>query len=331
MTDWLTESLDGVSNCLSRGIAGIDEVIGAVLFPPPTDELSPQDRERIRQSLWRVRRDLADLATPQLLDDISRLLRDAFGGPQGFMNTVRTWAVLVDDLVSQAERDYGGEAGRGPYKSRNVKGALLYLVRRSDINAPSIPPFLAPFVWNFVLDAAITFLAQFSNRNSLWGDVPLKPRFRQRVQAQVQRVGSATEVIAGWLTNVSWSVVFFFSPVSPGLKKRVDEFLAADPQPMRTFLLLATWVAQHTAVIVSLSDLLSTAIAEAQFVVHADDERRKAYARELVLDFIEQETGLPEPDSLGYHLIESLVDAGIEIIATLFEKHNMTPKIRFAT
>jgi hypothetical protein len=323
MTGWLTDSLDGASNCVWRGIAGVDELIGAVLFPPPADELSPQERERIRQTLWRLRRDLDDLAVPHLLEDISRLLRDAFGGPQGFADTVRAWTLLIDDLVMEAEREYGRESGRGFYKKRHVKAALLYLIRRSDIRIPNVPAFVAPVVWSVLVDAAIDFLAQFANRHDLWGDMPLKPGLRQRANAQMQRVGSVLETGALWLTNLAWSLVFLWSPVSPALKKRVDDFLVVDPQPVRTFLLVGAFIVQHGSAIVTLSDLLSIAVAESELVLHADPRRRKAYARELVLDFIEQETGLPDRDSLGFRLIGSLVDLGIEVIVTLFSKHGI--------
>src|SRR4029077_18789451 len=153
-------------------------------------------------------------------------------------------------------------------------------------------------------------------------DMPLKPSFRGRVNAGLQRAGGFIELLAQWLTKLAWSLVLWNSPVSPRLKAAVDNFLREDPQPVRTVLIVVSWVARHGTSIVALADLLSRAVVEARFVLNAHERARKAYARELILDFLDQEIGLPDRNGLGFRLLTVLIDEGIDILIMLFEKHN---------
>jgi hypothetical protein len=320
----VARSLDEVSRGLCRCVTEIGDVFFSSLNPtaPRLDELSESERERIRQSLWRLRRDLEDLPT-NFIDDVSSLLDDAFGGPDALVRAVRAWADLVDTLVLEAERELGGQTGRGPSKKRQVKGALLYLVRHSDADIPRVPAFVEPIVWDLLLDSVIDAIVQLANRHSLWGDVPPSPSFRARMNANVQRVGSLLELPVRGLSKLAWALVFLCSPVSPRLKASVHNFLQENPQPVRTVIVLGTWVTRHTGSIVSLTDLVSVVVLEAQFVVHANQNRRRAYARELLLAFLDAEIGLPDRNTLWFRLLVSLIDFGIEIVEMLFEKHQM--------
>ena len=273
--DCLSRSFGQLSDRFCQGVREVEDALLSALFPagPSQGGLSEEDIQRIRESLWRIRRDLDQLEVTHFVDDVSSLLDDAFGGPEAFVRTVRAWADLVDTLVTEAEKDYGSAAGRGLYKKRHVKAALLYLVRRSGMQIPDIPAFVGPFAWDALLDPVVDLLAQFSNRHKLWKGVPPAPTFRARINAGAQRAGGWLESIVRWLTDRSWSVVFYFSPVSPRLQAAVDGFLLADPQPVRTVLVLARWTVQHTGTLVVLSDLFSTALIEAHFVEHADPDQ----------------------------------------------------------
>jgi hypothetical protein len=324
MIDEVTRSLDEVSRGICRCLTGIGDALLTSIHPatPRLDELSASERERIRQSLWRLRRDLDELPA-NFIDDVSSLLDEAFGSPDAFVRAVRAWADLVDTLVLEVEQELGGQAGRGPSKKRQVKGALLYLVRHSDADIPRVPAFVEPIVWELLLDSVIDAIVQLANRHGLWGDAPPSPSFRARMNANVQRAGGLLELPVRWLTKLAWALVFLCSPVSPRLKAAVNTFLRENPQPVRTVLVLGTWVTRHTGSIVALTDLVSVVVLEAQFVIHANQNRRRAYARELLLAFLDAEIGLPDRDTLSFRLLVSLIDLGIDIVEMLFEKHQI--------
>lgn len=323
MINWVARSLEGMSRCFGRGLSGFDAIISSSLAPANRrrEESSEEEFERIRQGLWRLRRDLDQLADASFFQDTVKLLKDAFGGADGFVSTVRAWANLIDKLVMEVESDFGSQPGRGPYKKRHVKGAILYLVKRTDLDIPRVPSFIEPIVWDVALDPMIDIIARVSNRNQLWEDVPATPSLRARVNAAAQRVGSIGELLVRWLTKISWSLVFLFSPVSPRLKTAVDEFLRENPEPFRSVLIIASWVVRNTGNLVIVSDLFSIVVVEAQFVEEADEKRRKIYARNLVLAFLDDEFGIPDRGTLGFHLLVTIVDVGVEVVAMLFDKH----------
>ncbi len=320
MIDFLCRSCDDASGCLCRTIASFGE---ALLAPPlaesPTDVLTEAERERIRQSLWLIRRSIGELGE-SFLDDLARLLNEGFGGPNRFVQIVKAWANLIDDLVLAAEYDYGSQHGRGYSKRRHVKGAILYLVHKAKITIPEVPQVLEPFCWNIVLDPVVNVLHSLSERYNRWGDVPQKPTFRARMSSGMHRVGGLLDTILNWLTNLGWRLVLAWSPVSPRLKKTVNAFLGAEPDPSRTVLVFASWVVNNTKNIVVLAHLFSTVVVEAQFFVRSDEARQKAYAREFLLTFIEFEVGLPPRDSLRFLLLSAGIDLAVDVVFALFEK-----------
>jgi len=332
MIGWMGESVEDASRRICRGLSDLDKAICAAIRPgnPLKDKLTEAERERIRQSLWRLRRDLEELSIPNLIDDISALFNNLFGGPDGFVQAIRGWADLVDTLVAEAECDYGAQPGRGSKKKRHVKGALLYLARRSQVDIPRVPAFIEPLVWEAILDPVIDVIAQLRNRHGSWGDVPRSPTFKARLNSGAQTVGGGVDSVAEWLTRIAWSLAFLLSPVSPRLKAAVDKFLRVNPKPVETALALASWLVSHTAQLVTLSDLLAVAVNEARFVIHQDEAGRKVYARELMLAFLADEMDLRDTNSLTFQLLSAIIDVGIDVVSMLLDKHS-TPASRAAT
>lgn len=281
--------------------AGLLDAFLAPFLPDESGAARPsgEERERIRQRLWSLRRSLEQLGGGTFFDDLSRWLDEVFGGPDAFVTVVRSWAELVDTLVHAAEADFGSARGRGHTKRRHVKGAVLYLVRQARIDIPKVPAPLEPIVWYAMLDPFIAFIAKVSDRHALWGEVRPTPTMRARVNSGVQWVGGGLEFVVGWLTRIAWMVVFRSSPVSPQLKKAVDRFLRADPRPARTVLEIVTWVTRHAGDLVIVAELFSLAIQEAQQLGGMDAQELKDYAREVVLVFLEDSVGVPPPTPCG--------------------------------
>jgi len=292
---------------------------------PSSDELSPEEIERIRQSLLRIRRDIQSLPA-DFLDQLVALFQSAFGGPEGLRDTVFAWANLVDTLIHEAERHYGAHSGQGAIKKRRVKGALLYLVRRSEIKIAHIPGFVAPILWSVLLDFVIETFVRFYNRNRLWSVVPQSAPMRVRVFARVERAAGVFEWLARAVTNLTWRFLFLITPVSSRMKQSVDDFVRADPDPFRSALVLLSWTAEHASEIATLGDLISVALVETQQFLEANDQQRVVFARTLILAFLESEVGLPEEGGLAYRLLVAAIDAGIELFTMLSAKHARTTR-----
>ena len=323
----MAQTMVVMSRCFYTGLVTIDEALFSCLrlddITTDDDDNLDANQERIRESLLRIRRDLDQINVAELIDDMAQLFDEAFGGPQGFVHTMSAWADLVDTLVLATEREFGSEAGRGAYKKRTVKGALLYMVSRSpDVDIPRVPAFLEPLVWDVAFDALIDIVARVINENDLWEDVKLKPSLRARFSLEANRAGSFLEGLVRWLSKLAWKIVFAASPVPPSVKKAVDDYLVVNPQPVRTVVIVGAWITSHAQTLATLSDLISVMVVEAQVVINATEEEKKAYARDLVLAFIDEEVGLPRRGTLRYRLLVSVVEVGVEVVGMLFAKHN---------
>jgi hypothetical protein len=194
-------------------------------------------------------------------------------------------------------------------------------VRKGRIGIERVPSFLEPFAWDFALDPAIDVLVRVSNQTDGWGTVRDAVPVTNRLRIGATRLGGVLEAILRPLTKLAWWLVMHGVPLTPGLKRSVDDFLSTNPNPADRVEQILAWLARNAGDLVLLTDLFVHAMTLANELAHADAETRKSYATVVVLTFIEEEVGLPERGTIRFRFVLFLVDAGIDLAARLLLKH----------
>lgn len=285
---------------------------------PGSVELSEEERSRIRMSLWRIRRDLETLAATGFFDDLGDMLRDQ---REGGGDALRAWFDLIEEVAQAVEQFHGRRSGRGALKKREVKGTLLYFLFKSRVDLPRIPGFIEPFVLEMAVDLAIDATVEVLNWNELWTDAPPQRPLGATVRATVvNRPFALIYWMARLLTVAAWRVIFWLHPAPPRARLVVDRFLERDQTLARRLRLFVEFAVRHARDLIPLTDIVSSAVIEAEHFLVSDGPRKKAYAREVVLAFLEDSAGLPDRDSPRFQVVQWLVDAGIEIVVQLLNK-----------
>ncbi len=291
------------------------------------NELSEEERERIRQSLWRVRRDLEQLSRDEFLHDVKGLVEELTA--HELRRTLRSWVDLIETLAQQAEVYHGSASGRGHHKHRHLKSALLYLLWRSDLKLPRVPRFLDPMIFDLLVDFAISSVVRLINRGDLWCEAPEQPALRARLLRPPATVlGGLVQAASRLLSRIVWAAVLWLNPVSPPMKTVIDEFFRVNPDAvrgsLRASLTLVEFTVNHLRELAVVFDLVATAVLEATHLLETDPSHRRLYARELVLATVEDLVGLPSRGSLGYQLLVAGIDLGVDAATFLFRKRTVS-------
>jgi hypothetical protein len=315
---WWVRSTIMLCGAMGAGLLRVPELEG-----DDTEEFSPEEIAEIRRNLEHIRRDIDLLREEHLFEDLGALLRSIFGSPEATQKSLAAWVNLIDELAQEIETHYGSNPGLGRYKNLQLKAGVLYFLERSEFQLPGIPSYLQPFFFDLGLDPWIAGVVRLLNRHQLWSEkAQPKSRLNRYTTIAFRAPASTLYGIRRFLASISWRIVFFFNPVSPGVKGAIDRLIQQDPDPLRKPVLLLQWILAHAEELVPLVDLVAAATVEAQRFLESDGAKKKAYAREVILVFLEDTVGLPDKSSLSFELLTALIDAAIDGVVFLFKKHN---------
>jgi len=286
-----------------------------------SEEFSPEELAEIRRNLARLRRDLSILTEEGFCEDLAALLGKVFDNPEAMSKALIAWVNLTEELVQDVEVYHGSDPGLGRYKKSHLKGALLYGLHRSEFDIPRVPSYLEPIMFDLVLDPLVEAIVRLVNRQHLWVE---EAASKSRLDRYSTIAGRTPVVGCEWLsqllTRFTWWLVFALNPVSPRIKMAVDTLLQTSQDPLRKPVLLMQWIAAHHQELLVVIDLVAAATVEAERLIHADGARKKAYAREVILVFIEDTLGLPDRSSLSFWVLETVIDVAIDSVVFLFNK-----------
>jgi hypothetical protein len=284
-------------------------------------EFSPEEITEIRRDLERIRRDVDILREEHLFEELRTLLRTVFGTTDSSGRSLFAWINLVEELVQEVEVHDGSNPGLGRYKSLSLKAALLYCLQRSKFELPGIPSYLQPLVFDLAIGPLTDSVVRLLNRHQLWSErVKPKSRLSRYTTIASRTPASLLDGLRLFLVSLSWRIVFLFNPISSQVKNSIDRLFRQDPKPLRKPLLVVEWIAAHAQELVPLVDLVAAATIEAERFLNADGVRKKAYAREVILIFIQDTVGLPDPASISFELLNMVVDTAIDAVVFLFNK-----------
>ena len=91
-------------------------------------ETEDEDIARIRLTLWRLRRGLADLVGEGVFQELFDLFQQLNAARRESNQTIVLWIRLVQTLVDSAESEFGSKRGLGPIKAQEVKGGVQRII-----------------------------------------------------------------------------------------------------------------------------------------------------------------------------------------------------------
>lgn len=277
-------------------------------------------KQEIRRSLWRLRRAYSVAGGGRALAELGDLLGELKPKAGGLERALVSWIDAVELLVQEAERLRPGP-DQGERKKRQVKAALVHLMVRLARDGGRNPNPFEPLLYGIVADVSIDTVVLLINKNSLWeaetaGGAPrANPRPRSRPFA----------ALSSWLGGLTTRLVLALYPVPRALKARLDQAASATNLGgvLSATVQLAQWVGHHRDAAVALVEIVSVTVQQAEGFLQMSGRNKKAYARDLILVFLEDEGLLPAAGTWGNALASTLIDAAIEAVVFLFNRRGL--------
>jgi hypothetical protein len=317
---------------IDRTVEALVRAYLAVLGHPPAerDDETESQREHIRINIWKVRRLLREAAGAGAHEDLFRALNMLAANGPAIERAVIVWVDLISVLVQDVERRYGAGSGKGALKREEVKATMQYLLRSDRIDIPCVPEFLEPLVIDVLVGWSIDVVVLVSNRHGLWGEVAPRPTPGRRLLTFLATRGRKLVLPLlrplGWLAGAIHKMGRAEANISPDLKAALEAveregllFKSGD-----SFLFLGNtlaWIGQHRQSIIASTELVFTAVREAEKFISQSGAQKKAYARDLIFVAL-NELGFVPRTGLLSAFIDSLISTGIEAAVHMFHKRN---------
>jgi hypothetical protein len=313
----------------------IDTLGAALLGRGPGDDEDDPLMRRARLFTWRLERAYADAAG----EHIEELFSDLGDVGNDFENlgwALVEWLNVTETLVQEAEKIYGPGPGKGRLKAAQVKAVLIHVVLSDDkLKIPHVPRVFRAVVVEAGVTLAIDFVVALLNENDgLW---QAEPQEREPVKAAlslpvlwIAAVGRWLErhSFGLWLTQALDRAVLKANPLTPALAEAVGRMRLDDKMSIRkvqeNVAHVMAWVQEHRPQLAALIQLASVAVQEAEDFLTLSNDEKKAYARCLILVFLE-DSGLIGDSALVRALVEWAVDWGIEFVVAVFRKRAIFP------
>ena len=259
------------------------------------------------------------------LDELTHLIGNADEVRKSFV----AWTALIEGLIHIAEDEYGTESGRGQIKKSQVKGAIIkLLIDTPNLKLP-VPAYLQPFVIEAAVDWAIDSLVLTLNQHRhLWNvstRTPKRPPVHRMIDRIVAGVVDANPFvhIALWLQKLATAWVLHSNPLLPKIDAEVKRVELSEgvgiQRSLEKLSEFVDWLAAHQKQAMAIAVLVSTAVEEAeQFLAMRSGAKKKEYARDLVLAFLEWAGIISSEDSLMYYLADGMIDWFIDAIVNIF-------------
>jgi hypothetical protein len=283
-------------------------------------DVSPESRERLRQTAARIRGAFDRASEGGDLGEVWGTLADTFREGR---ETLLAWFQFLEEVVQLAEARYGTESGRGAFKAQQVKAAVRHLVAKSKSPLKGILLTLGPGSVDVFLDVMITtVVAVLNQRKALWGPTaatpgkPTRPRLRLRILAVLARFVSK---LYSWLENKE--------PLDPTLMDEVAEIAEEEGDPLglfERFFEAGVWINENRRTVEALMEIVALATDEAEFFTTLRGHEKQAYARELILVTLEQEFGIVFRGAMAI-VAEAVIDFVIDFLVGLNDKHGLYP------
>ena len=288
-------------------------------------------RARFGPVIWQLERAFDEIVTHAPDGKVFKGLSDFADALTDVSREFLHWLSLVEDLVQEAEREFGRRPGFGKLKEARVRAALIYLLHRERISEFFGTSLLTPWLVDEVLSLIIKPLIFLLNR-------PVGPK-KNLWQTQEQ-LGVESGYLMGksrsWLftfldwpgrllMRIAWWLVFRCNPVTPKMKEIVESRQGEVRDTLQKTWKLVTWVASNREFLEGLLEIISIATLEAELFVEKSGKEKQAYARDLILTFLERREYLSGDNALEHLFVSVLIDFAIDSIVFIFNKREVFP------
>lgn len=227
------------------------------------------------------------------------------------------WVHLLEVLVQEAELLYG--PGTGPLKLRFVEGAVLKILRKLDDRIVPATPF-DPFIFKVVVELTVQGVVRLVNRADLW-TVHSEGAVGRRAESGLMRLWVA---IVSRLRHLSWRLVLAQYRVPPRLNQAIDaiatEHLAALGDVLRLMLAVLVWAGKHAQEVSAFVDVAYAAIREAERFAELSGPAKQAYARALIVAFMEEIGFMQGRSQLFVSMVNGFLNGLIDSMVQLLNK-----------
>ena len=236
--------------------------------PECTSESSNATMDEVRVNIWRLRRAYEEATQGQAFEELSEEIRLLGPSAGELSQSVRAWADVIETLMREMEIQYGNRV-EGAYKKQQVKSALIYWFRRSNINLPLIPGFVEPFIFSTISDWSIEAIFVLARHNELWAPVTATaspaPSWWLHITTPVR--GLITRLLHQ-CAAFAWLLVMRLHPITPEMEKAIDAVTDETMLTHTSFLGRVTeflrWAGNHQTELVAMIQLISVAAHEAE-------------------------------------------------------------------
>jgi hypothetical protein len=124
-----------------------------------------------------------------------------------------------------------------------------------------------------------------------------------------------------YLNGLSWRIVLGLNRLSPDLQAKIDKI---HPKVAGTFAALRTiqrFFTEHRDFVLASAKILALATQQAEVLAEMAGPQKQAYARELILTFLEQ-FGV-DLDSIPGRLRIAWIDVSIDATVEIFNRHGL--------
>lgn len=316
------EVADAVGNLIGGGGASVQE-----------ERLLPVDEERLRSTIWDLRRLLRTAMGNGGAEEFTSLLVAVDSNREEVERSLALWFDLIESLVQGAESRYGHAPGRGGLKAAEVREVVRRLLTASRFRVPGAAAPLRPIAIDIITDWTVDAVVLALNRYGMWLHVdPAPASVRGRIATLVRRVGLWLRPLAAaplrfvaWL----WTSTRVRTPLPPEVAAAVAaienaRLLQRTDNLAATAIDLVEWAATHRRQVVAALELVFAAVHEAEQYAELDGPRKKAFARALVFAVL-ADMGWAQQARLLTAAVASIVNGTIRGSVQLFHKRGVFP------
>ena len=287
------------------------------------EHISEEDRLRIRKTIWRFQRGFQAIAEKNPEE-----LANMFGILLGFLQNsgllLLNFVDLVETLCQEAEHIAGNRKRKGKFKAKLVKGVVIHLLLKKDIDLPRVPSYLEPLVLGIAVDWTIDTIVTLINRHELWEESKEYPPTGQRMVLSLgSNISSFFEFFGVLLMRLSTAVVRAQYPLSKRMQKAASKFEHPLDESLKSGLTLLFWATEHKKEIIAIVEVISIAAQEAESIARMTGVEKKAYVKEAILTFLQHEGWTGNRQGLAFLLTEAFINILIDSVVAIFNKRGL--------
>ena len=329
----LPDATIGIAREVGHVAVELAELPLAILLLPfregGDDDGEPSRRDELRADIREVRQLLRTAVAEGMDRDLATALNFLAKHGEEIRRAVVVWIDLIEVLIQDAERRYGGAPGKGHLKSAEVKEVVRYLMRGRAFNIPDVPRYLQPVIIDLLVDWSIDMLVHMANRYGLWADAgATKPRsaltrFRLWLGKGGRLLFAYVLYLYGRVRRALQKPVVIRPEVKDAIDALEREGLIVSHEGLFGGVAdLLVWVSARRRTLMTLFEVVSAAVQEAEGYLSMSGPEKQAYARDLVLAVLD-ELGFEQRTGLLFAIIDSTIHASIESSVHLFNKRGL--------